>query len=310
MINMFEGNSTPNILNVSVNEEMEVIHEKKSPNNISEMERDIDDMYRKLQLTPNNSDSVVNDSMIYANSKNLTDLERMAIDFSDFKYFVSKELSAVKTAIDTLAKFLPDEDENSRLLKENKRLLQEVKELRKLTQDLVTNFNRQIHSSETDREKFYKNINTAEIEKKNLDDDIHHWLFPKRVVSVDNSKGCNISSIKLRNRYNDLYIENVNDQNNYDQNNYDTNFVHDGVKNLKTNQQRNNRSFVTTRRPVVVVNNHPEKQHTFKSDNVLPDEQTYSEIAASKLILKLQHRQKNLEKTSRLLVTAFRRLLR
>ena len=37
----------------------------------------------------------------------------------------------------------------------------------------------------------------------------------------------------------------------------------------------------TTRRPVVVVNNHSEKQHTFKSDNVLPDEQTYSEIAGS-----------------------------
>ena len=153
-----------NIKRFIFTEEMEVIHENKSPNNISDMERNIDDMYRKLQLTPNNSDSVVNDSMIYANSKNLTDLERMAIDFSDFKYFVSKELSAVKTAVDTLAKFLPDENENSRLLKENKRLLQEVKELRKLTQDLVTNFNRQIHSSETDREKFYKNINTAETE--------------------------------------------------------------------------------------------------------------------------------------------------
>ena len=86
----------------------------------------------------------------------------MAIDFSDFKYFVSKELSAVKTAIDTLAKFLPDDDENSGLLKENKRLLQEVKELGKLAQDVVTNFNRQIHSSQTDREKFYKNSNTTE----------------------------------------------------------------------------------------------------------------------------------------------------
>ena len=60
---MFVGNSTPNILNASVNEEMEVIHENKSPNNISNMERKIDNMYRKLQLTPNNSDSVVDDSM-------------------------------------------------------------------------------------------------------------------------------------------------------------------------------------------------------------------------------------------------------
>ena len=81
---------------------------------------------------------------------------------------MSKELSALKTAVNTLATFLPDEDENSRLLKENKRLLQEVKELRKLAQDLLTNFNRQIRSSETNREKFYKNINTAETETRFL----------------------------------------------------------------------------------------------------------------------------------------------
>ena len=53
---MFEGKSTPNILNFSVNENMEIIHENKSPNNISDMERKIYEMYRKLQLTPNNSD--------------------------------------------------------------------------------------------------------------------------------------------------------------------------------------------------------------------------------------------------------------
>ena len=51
-LNMCEGKSAPNILNVSVNKNMEIIHESKSPNNVLDMERKIDEMYRMLQLTP------------------------------------------------------------------------------------------------------------------------------------------------------------------------------------------------------------------------------------------------------------------
>ena len=190
----------------------------------------------------------------FHNENNMqSEIDRMGTDFSDFKSYVMYEISTIKHNLQNNSSEYDWEKKS--LESENVKLKMEITELRDFIKDLIGNFtdSRRNHSTET--LKTNPTTNSFKEVKKSKSTKMY-----SKAINTDKS---------FTNRFSVLRISEE------DSNDGDVDDVGDRL--IKNNGQPQGR-VMSTRRPSIVVNRHPENQTIFNNRRIT------SEVSSIKIV--------------------------
>ena len=283
VISEFLG-STQDVINIDIDEEIQIYNEKCHGINNEDRQESLSFSKHKIEVTNNFNESNIDGNY---SVKSRTD-NTLESDFIDFKYFISKELATIRDNIEHLEATVNTDFEKTYFKNENIKLANEVNELRSFVGEILKyvchngkdnptlniNKNLEINKNQrqnqsTGKQKQIKNsFETRNV--SNTDNELHKWLIPKRTLPVKKFESIQ-KQTTLKNRYQDLFINDVNDS------------VEDTRENCFNELQKKNKNNVTThRKPSVVVNELQDNDHGYQWKHSVPGTALYSEVTSGK----------------------------
>ena len=282
VISEFLG-STQDVINIDIDEEIQIYNEKCHGVNNEDRQESLSFSKHKIEVTNNFNESNIGGNY---SVKTRTD-NTLESDFIDFKYFISKELATIRDNIEHLEATVNTDFEKTYLKNENIKLANEVNELRSFVGEILKyvchngkdnptlniNKNLEINKNQrqnqsTGKKKIKNSFETRNV--SNTDNELHKWLIPKRTLPVKKFESIQ-KQTTLKNRYQDLSINDVNDS------------VEDTRENCFNELQKSNKNNVTThRKPSVVVNELQDNDHGYQWKHSVPGTALYSEVTSGK----------------------------